>query len=143
MNKRRELNVQSNQSSQMSLGNEAPNRSANNTISDQFNGHAQKRIESLNKSKQIHHSNSKAKNDLVRTNSHSPFQIGRSTASNFKPQGGINQQNMTHGASGEGLKTSLHNQSCDKSISGLQNKQAMVSIGTSGGGMGGIDKTKL
>lgn len=86
MNKRRDLNVQSNQSSQMSLGGEAPNRSANHTISDQFNGHGgQKRVESLSKSKQIHHSNSKVKNDLVRTNSHSPFQIGRSTASNFKP----------------------------------------------------------
>ena len=51
---------------------------------------------------------------------------------------------MTHSGSGEGLKNSLHNQSCDKSIQGLQNKQAMISIGTSGGGgMGGIDKTKL
>ena len=79
----------------------------------------------------------------MRTNSHSPFQIGRSTASNFKPAGGNNQQNLTHGGSGDGLKNSLHNQSCDKSISGLQTKQAMISIGTSGGGMGGIDKTKL
>ncbi len=43
------------------------------------------RADNLSRSKQFHNSNSKAKNDLVRTNSHSPFQIGRATTSNFKP----------------------------------------------------------
>lgn len=70
----------------------------------------------------------------MRNSSHSPYQIGRATESNFKP-GGLNHQNILS----SGGKN--NNQSSEKSFQGVNTFSKVSNSGT--GQVTGIDMMKL
>ena len=87
----------------------------------------------------------KIKNEISRTGSHSPYQIGRATASNFKPanggQGSITSNPGSNNVSSAG-RPQLNNQSSDKSIHGRGTASGISGVGGAATGMG-IDMSKL